>query len=110
MNHVKVTTNNVPRNLVPIWELPEKVRKDFDYVENYDASYRFVQYKGAWYDVYDTQSIAVRKTNRPVGWDFVVDEGSPFCGWDGIVSDTFFSGVLFKLVDDERVIVGRYCV
>jgi len=44
----------------------------------------------------------------------------PFNGWDGIVPDSFFSGILFRWVtrqshphldlpDYEYVIVGRYC-
>jgi hypothetical protein len=33
---------------------------------------------------------------------------SQFAGWHGIVSDSYFSGVLFKLCDDDTVIVGRY--
>jgi hypothetical protein len=28
--------------------------------------------------------------------------------WDSIVSETFFSGVLFRLVGDDQVIVGQY--
>jgi hypothetical protein len=91
-----ITTNNRPRPLACFADLPAKVQADFDYVENYDLSYRFVQYKGWWYDVYDSQSIT-----RELGFD-------QFKGWHGIVSDSFFSGVLFKLCDDGEVVVGRY--
>jgi hypothetical protein len=92
-----ITTNNRPRPLACLADLPAKVQADFDYVENYDLSYRFVQYKGHWYDVYDSQSIT-----RELGFD-------QFKGWDGIQSDSYFSGIVFRLVGDDEVIVGRYC-
>lgn len=91
---MNIITNNHPRPLACILDLPEKVRAEFDYVENYDLSYRFVQYLGHWYDVYDSQACGV-------GFD-------QFKGWDGIVSETFFSGVLFRFADEDQVIVGRY--
>ncbi len=93
---MKITTNNIPRQLLPLTDLPKKAQEDFDYVENYDLSYRFVQYKGYWYDVYDSQCIT-----RELGFD-------QFKGWHGIVSESYFSGILFRLVGDDEVIVGRY--
>jgi hypothetical protein len=93
---MNIITNNRPRPLACLLDLPAKVRAEFDYVENYDLSYRFVQYLGHWYDVYDSQSIT-----RELGFD-------QFKGWDGVVSDSFFSGILFRLVGDDEVIVGRY--
>lgn len=94
---MQIITNNKPRTLVAFSDLPIKVQADFDYVEElawFDP--RFVQYKGWWYDVYDSQNIT-----RELGFD-------QFKGWHGIVSDSFFSGVLFKLCDNDSVIVGRY--
>ena len=94
---MQIITNKIPRPMCTFLELPAKVQADFDYVEE-DGQYsaRFVQYKGWWYDVYDTQSI-----HRSLGFD-------QFKGWDGIASDSYFSGVLFKFADDDSVIVGRY--
>jgi hypothetical protein len=91
-----ITTNNRPRPLACLADLPAKVQADFDYVKE-GAEYRFVQYKGHWYDVYDSQSII-----RELGFD-------QFKGWDSIVSESFFSGILFRLVGGDEVIVGRYC-
>ena len=92
-----IITNNHQRQMACLAELPDNVRADFDYVaKDGDYTARFVQYKGAWYDVYDSQNIT-----RELGFD-------QFKGWDGIVSETFFSGVLFRLVGDDEVIVGRY--
>jgi hypothetical protein len=42
-----------------------------------------------------------------MGWAMVVEKDSPLASWHGIVSDSFFSGVLFKFVNDD-VVVGRY--
>ena len=91
------TTNNIPRQLLPLTDLPAKAQADFDYVKD-SYEYRLVNYKGCWYDVYDSQSI-----HRELVFD-------QFKGWDSIVSESFFSGVVFRLVGDDEVIVGRYCV
>ena len=94
---MNIITNNHPRPLACLLDLPDNVRADFDYVaKDGDYTARFVRYLGHWYDVYDSQSIT-----RELGFD-------QFKGWHGIVSETFFSGVLFRLVGDDEVIVGRY--
>jgi hypothetical protein len=36
------------------------------------------------------------------------DTRHAFAGWDGYISDSFFSGVLFRFADEDHVIVGRY--
>lgn len=95
---MEIITNNIPRPLLAFWELPVKAQKDFDYVPPDDGSCRFVKYKGGWVDCFDMQSIS-----RELGF-------SQFKGWDGIASDSYFSGVLVRLVDDDQVIVGRYFV
>jgi hypothetical protein len=103
---MKIITNNHPRPLACLAELPGKVRTDFDYVgDEFDA--RFVQYKGVWYDVYDTQAIRT-VPGAPMGWAMVVAEDSPLASWDSVVSETFFSGVLFRFADEDQVIVGSY--
>lgn len=105
-----ITTNNHQRPLVCLAALPDNVRSDFDYVSEHDYANRFVQYRGAWYDVYDTQAIRTRP-DHPMGWAMVVAEASPFADWDSIVSETFFSGVVFRWgAEDDTVVVGRYFV
>jgi hypothetical protein len=103
---MNIITNNRPRPLACLADLPAKVQGDFDYL-NDPHEYRLVNYKGHWYDVYDTQLIRTRP-DHPVGHALVVAEASPLADWDGIVSETFFSGILFRLVGDDEVIVGRY--
>jgi hypothetical protein len=109
MDKLTVITNNVPRPLFCLHELPASVQKDFDYAVGYQSP-RFVQYKDVWYDAEDTQRISLsgRQGASPVGWAVTVANDSPLAGWHSILSETFFSGVLFRFVDYERVIVGRY--
>lgn len=105
---MKITTNNIPRELVSWFDLPVSAQSDFDYISEYDKySYRFVSYRGAWYDVYDTQLLTVNN-GSPMGWAMVVNPDDPLSKWDSIISETFFSGVIFKLSNDENVICGRY--
>lgn len=96
---MKITTNNARRELLALFQLPEKDRLEFDYVKGDDIyCNRFVKYKGVWYDVQDT--MAVLPERYPCM--------QPFKGWDSYIDETFFSGVLFKWGADDTVIVGSY--
>lgn len=109
MDNLTTTTNNVPRELIAFFELPAEVRKDFDYIgpdEHYSP--RFVKFKGEYYDVFDTQGIRVQTPGRFVGWDMCVDADSPLADWNAIISESFFSGVLFRFKGEDHVVVGRY--
>lgn len=103
-----IITNNVPREVVEAYELPIDVRDEFDYLDwtNIEMGWddrQFVQYKGQWYDLGDF----ISTTEPGLGLD-------AFKEWDGYVSDSFFSGVLVKYVNEdgrmdfEHVIMGRY--
>lgn len=105
---VTVITNNVPRETVDAWELPADVRADFDYVDwaavdagEGDAG-PFVRYRGEWYDLSDVPSVGIHPAGPEYDW---------LDAWHGIVSDTFYSGVVFRYPDDrDDVVVGRfYC-
>lgn len=93
---MKIITNNVPRDLLSWHELTTKEQAEFDYTNGDDStSERFVRYKGETYDVYDTEGVP--------------NFAEP--GWDSFISETFFSGILFRFVDPEnldQVVVGRY--
>ena len=101
---MNISTNRIPRPLACLADLPEKARKDFDYLgedEAYDC--RLVQYKGVWYDVWDSIPVMLESDATR----------HAFAGWDGYISDSFFSGVLFRFADesaagDACVVVGRY--
>ena len=93
---MEIITNNKPRYLAALNELPAEVQQDFDYVrEQDDYSLRFVQYKGVWYDTYDSES--THQAGRSI-----------LPGWSCFQSETFFSGVVFRFVGDNEVICGRY--
>ena len=107
MSELKIRTDHKPRPLQPLYEIPVKFRQDFDYLEEenrYDS--RFVQYKGVWYDTYDTQRVRVSAKNNFC--DMVVPQGHPFSQYHAVISDSFFSGVLFKFVGDGEVICATY--
>jgi hypothetical protein len=103
MDEIKIVTNNVPRAIVEGYELTETERAEFDYVDWADveagnASPEFFRYKGEL--------------------RYLESEGRPAFapGWDGYLSDSFFSGILFRFPpndwngqpDYERIVIGRY--
>lgn len=104
---MKITTNNHPRELISFFDLPENARSDFDYVTD-DAQYefRFVSYKGNFYDTYDTQRISV-DCGQYMGWTMAVEKDSPLSKWNAVISESYFSGVLFRFIDDS-VTCGSY--
>lgn len=94
-----VRTNNVPRPVVYGYELTERERAEFDYLEwdGDDAeglSRQFFRYKGQVYDLGDCMR---------------VEPMNSLCkGWDGYFGESFFSAVVVRYVDDcERVVVGQ---
>ena len=93
---ITVRTNNVPRDLIDWNDLTEKEQAEFDYIEEPEyANQRFFRYRGNTYDINEFES--VRGDRRALR------------GWHGFSADSYFSGILVKLVDDnERVIVGNY--
>lgn len=98
---MEIITNNQPRDVIDGSELNEVERKEFDYIDwatEYEQS--FFRYKGELYDLNDCEvSSGLTKSASPIN------------EWSGYYSQTFFSGVVFKYVNDmEQVVVGRYCV
>jgi hypothetical protein len=97
---LSIKTNNVPRDLISAFELNSaqrsKLRKEFDYLsdEEFDCS-MFFKYRGELYSLED----------------FLRTEGDLLAkGWQGILNDTYFSGLVVKIVEScESVVVGRYC-
>jgi len=91
-------------------DLPVKAQSDFDYIEGDDRYMsRIVKFKGSYYDVFDTQMISVDSVHTRIGWAMTVTEDHPFAKWDSVMSDSYFSGLLFKLTLDDRCVVGQYC-
>lgn len=95
---VTIKTDGKWRNLLYGYELPKKQRKEFNYLtdEKFDVG-NFAKYRGNYYDIAEFSRIGDR-----AGY-------GEFKGWHGIVSDSYFSGVLIKLSSDmERYKIGRF--
>ena len=90
-----IKTNNVPRDLLNWDDLTEEEKKQFDYYKGEDKYFAlFFRYKENAYDS---------------GEFSPAENFGLFRKWDGYESDTYFSGVVIRFVEDnERVIVGRY--
>jgi hypothetical protein len=102
MSEVKVITNHVPRLLLDGYELTAKERAEFDYLSDEEMIGRdFVRYRGWVYDIGDTMAITPLDRDHPQRADWMR-------GWDSYVSDSFFSGVLFRFVDDDHVVCATY--
>jgi len=92
MSEITIITNNQPRDILYGFQLPEKYRKEFDYLTD-------EEYADHVFFIYKKQAYSLSEFMRTDG----------FKNWHGACSDSFFSGVLVKIVNDgESVIVGRY--
>ena len=105
MSDTTITTNGIPRAIVYGFELSKKEKKEFDWMKDEEL-------EGACFFRYRRQCYALNEFVRIVPQG---KEGYPFChhdhcgtlkGWDGILTDSFFSAIVVKYADDERVIVG----
>jgi len=116
---LEIRTNNVPRDIIEAHELTEKERKEFDYLDwkaigRGEDSASFVRYRGELYSLSDFVRIVPRSGNvGPMGFTHPVDDASELSKWDGILTDSFFSGIVlrycrdeFGRTDCERVVIG----
>lgn len=91
---MEIRTNNKPRHIVYGFELSDKEKQEFDYLGDGLDGALFFRYKGKVY--------ALDEFVR-------IEENSPFTGWHGYASDSYFSGVVVKYTNNhESVIVGQY--
>ena len=90
MSELKIITNQNWRQFTYRSDVPDSIFKDqFSHLSNDDID-GFFKYRNYWYHLSD----------------FIV---TTIKGWDGVVSDSFFSGVLIKISNDgERYKVGTY--
>jgi hypothetical protein len=93
----KVITNNQPRALISEWELTEEERKEVNPVEwrRYKTEWKGFRYRGVVYGL---------REFLPIHRNEALED------WDGYSPETYFSGVLVKLVwgNSDEVIVGSY--
>ena len=95
MSDLKIYTNHHVRQLQYRCDVPDDVLADyFDWLDD-DTFDGFFHYRGSWYHLDDFIRIS---------------EHAPFdTMWDGYLSDSFFSGILIKLLpDDGEFIVATY--
>jgi hypothetical protein len=98
---MKIKTNNQPRELVGLIDIPERFRADFDYITGDDTySMRLVKYKGQYYDT--NEFMPVPKQANPI------DPQDQMQAWHGYQSDTYFSGTLIKFASFDTVIIATY--
>jgi hypothetical protein len=105
MSDVTVITNNHRRDVIEAHELDRAERENFDYidwnkVDAGEASASFMRYKG---ELHDLGEFEVFSPGINPAWN-----GQR---WDGICTDSFFSGILVRYCEDEnfeRVIAARY--
>lgn len=108
---LRITTNHVPRTLVYGYELTSRERESAgitadDAGEDTEHT-EYVRYRGSVIPVNDFSA----------DWGMTRGTGLPsvFAGWDGYLSDTYFSGLVIRYVRDESgnmdtdsVIIGRF--
>ena len=88
---MNIITNHQYRNMLYGYQLTDKQRAEFDYIEDIDFHY-FFEYKG---DIYDP--------------DEFMRCSDDLSDWDGVQSDSYFSGIVIKYSNDmEQVKIGRY--
>ena len=96
---MQITTNNQARDLISAFELNSaeysKLRAEFEWMDDNDFEpAMFFQYRGQVYALAD----------------FIRTEGDLLAmGWQGILNDTYFSGLVVKIVEScQSVVVGRF--
>lgn len=90
---VHVRTDKKWKPFVYGQDVPKKVLKDFDHLDDESSHDGFFRYLGRWYH---TSDFMVAPSDLP---------------WDGYHSDSFFSGVVMKISKDgESYQVGTFIV
>ena len=102
-SELTITTNNHKRDLLYWYDLTDKERAEFDWIDQDETEdFEFFRYKGWTYCMADFMRIEHHNDKE-------------FSSWDGYSGDSFFSGVLVKYpreewgdIDTESIIVGWY--
>lgn len=98
MLEVTIKTNNQPRPIINFNDIPKKIREnEFSYREE-EFQGPFFKFKNEYYDISEFT---------------IVDQNlaeSHFKGWDGIMPQGFFFGILIKWHNFySDVVIGTYC-
>jgi len=95
---MKIITNHHTRNLFTYEEIPESAQSDLDWCEPDDLCFR---YKDQWYAL--NEFVVFGSMWSP-------EHPAEFKTWHASKSDSFFSGILIRIPDDDpdSIIVGWY--
>lgn len=88
---MQIKCNGKPRPLLSWYELTDKEQAEFDFTGKQDAE--FFRYKGGVYTLGDFSRCPESLTSY---------------GWQGYLSDSFFSGVVLKYAETGDVVVGTF--
>lgn len=99
-----VRTNHHHRDVIDAWSLSPAERAQFDYldwpaIDRGEDSASFFRYRGTLYDLgeFTADSGIAKGSGLPAS----------LTGWDGYLSESFFSAIVIRYVDDyEGVVVG----
>lgn len=96
---MKIKCNNIARPIVYGFELSEKEKAEFDYLDDIENG-QFFRYKGIVYDIDQFINIGRNIAPHPQreGWE----------NFHGYQNDSLFSGVLIKFVGADQVIAATY--
>jgi len=103
MSNLTIRTNNRPRDALYWHELSPAEQAEFSYLDSEEKreSARFGRYRGQVYDLCDME--------RDLSLGLSASMPAQFHGWDDFLSDSYFSGILIRWIDNcERVIFARY--
>lgn len=103
MDGLEIITNNVPRLLLYGYELPDKVKSDFDYLGDDLDSGNFVKYRGIYYDIGEFMVFSDNASEAEKIWD-------------GHFGTSYFSAIVIRyprdeygrIEDTDHVICGLY--
>ena len=94
---MEITTNHHYRELLHSFKLTEKELKKFDYMDETTLEEsEFFRYRGEVYTLSDFVVITQADGNKASGSFGHYDHGGNLKGWDGIMTDSYFSAIVIK--------------
>lgn len=104
---MQIKTNGQARPVLYWYDLTKPEQVEFDYMKTDAAKEdgRFFRYKGAVYDL--GEFVRIVPKGGTGGGFALYDHSGDLAGWDGICTDSYFSGIVVRYADEfESVVVG----
>jgi len=94
MSSCKIITDHKWKSFKYGYEVPENILIEYDHLNNDEKMDGWIKYRACWYHLSDFMSCH----------NEMYSPNNPFkrFGYDGYLSDSFFSGVLIKVSDDSE--------